>query len=301
MYLKKFNDYINLITEDINKLSNEYHLNDDEVVYKDLSLAIVPGSFKPPHKGHWEMVMKYVEKVDKVLILISNISTRAISSRPLSMANLKKLIKIKEFIEKNKLDQHDEILKILKFFDESIKDLNFDKLIENLNELEKLCDLYSKDEKLFIELKVMITSYESELNEKLFKSIRKAGNKEITPETSKEIFEIFINAYGLTDKVDVEVSSSASPITDTINFINYKCKNCKILLGVSEKGGDDSRWNGIEKSIKNETVEVIPSPVQVTTMISATDLRNNINNLQKEYFPENISNEDFEKIKELLS
>ena len=298
--LKKFDKFINFVLEEV-KSVQEYILNDDEVIYKDLTIAIVPGSFKPPHKGHWEMVLKYVDKVDKVLILISNISTKAISSRPLSMGNLKKLTKIKDFIIKNKLDKYDNINEIINFFDKAINDLNFDQLIEKLNDLEKICDLNSKEEKLFFELKAIITSYESELNEKLFKSIRKAGNKEITPETSKEIFEIFINAYNLNDKVSVEVSESASPITDTINFVNYKCKNCKILLGVSEKGGDDSRWNGINKTIKNDTVEVIPSPVQVTTMISATDVRNNINNLKKEYFPDKLSNEDFEKIKELLN
>ena len=298
--LKKFNEYINFVFEEV-KSVQEYVLNDDEVIYNDLTIAIVPGSFKPPHKGHWEMVLKYVDKVDKVLILISNISTKAISSRPLSMGNLKKLTKIKDFIVKNKLDKYDNINEIIVFFDKTINDLNFDQLIEKLNDLEKICDLNSNEEKLFFELKAIITSYESELNEKLFKSIRKAGNKEITPETSKEIFEIFINAYNLNDKVSVEVSESASPITDTINFVNYKCKNCKILLGVSEKGGDDSRWNGINKTIKNDTVEVIPSPVQVTTMISATDVRNNINNLKKEYFPDKLSNEDFEKIKELLN
>lgn len=298
--LKKLTEYINLIMEEIKK-SSDYILNENEVIFKDITLAIVPGSFKPPHKGHWEMVMKYVNMADKIIILISNISTKAISTRPLSMVNLKKLVKIKEYIIKNKLDSYDEISKIMEFFDNTVNDLNYEKLIEKFNELEKICDLYSKDEKLFLELKGLIVLYKKDLKEKLFKSIRKAGTKEITPETSKEIFEIYINAYNLKDKVSVEVSESPSPITDTINFINYKCKNCKILLGVSEKGGDDARWNGINKSIKNETVKVIPSPVQVTTMISATDVRNNINNLKKEYFPDKISNEDFEKIKGLLN
>ena len=69
---------------------------------------------------------------------------------------------------------------------------------------------------------------------------------------------------------------------------------------MSEKGGDDSRWNGIDRSIKNETVNVIPSPVSVKTMISATDLRNNISNLKKEYFPDKLSESDFNEIKKLL-
>lgn len=297
--LKKLTEFVNLFMEDI-KSSQEYILNDDEVVYKDLSIAIVPGSFKPPHKGHWEMIMKYVDKVDKVIILISNISTNAISSRPLSIANLKKLVKIKDFIQEKKLDKDEKISKIIEFFDSNVDTLNYNDLMKKFEELEKICDQYAKEDKLFLELKNLIILYEVELKEKIFKSIRKAGTREITPETSLQIFEIFINAYNLKDKVIASISESPSPITDTINFINYKCKNCKILLGVSEKGGDDARWNGINKSIKNETVEVIPSPVQVTTMLSATDVRNNIDNLKKEYFPDRISDEDFEKIKGLL-
>jgi cytidyltransferase-like protein len=35
------------------------------------TLAIVPGAFKPPHQGHADMVQKYADKADKVLILIS--------------------------------------------------------------------------------------------------------------------------------------------------------------------------------------------------------------------------------------
>ena len=35
------------------------------------SIAIVPGSFKPPHAGHLAMVQHYAEKNDEVLVLIS--------------------------------------------------------------------------------------------------------------------------------------------------------------------------------------------------------------------------------------
>ena len=59
--------------------------------YRDMTVAIVPGSFKPPNKGHREMVMAYVGMADKVIVLISNISKAAISSRPLSLTNLKEL------------------------------------------------------------------------------------------------------------------------------------------------------------------------------------------------------------------
>ena len=104
----KFYKLYNLIMEELNT-SSDYELKDEDVIYRDITLAIVPGSFKPPHKGHWEMVMNYIDKTDKILILISNISTKAISERPLSMANISKLIKIKKFISENNLEDIDEI------------------------------------------------------------------------------------------------------------------------------------------------------------------------------------------------
>lgn len=299
--LKKLDSYIKIIFEDIDK-SYKNDINDSEILYEDMTIAIVPGSFKPPHKGHWEMVMNYVnmKDVDKVIVLISNISTKAISNRSISMTNLNFLGKIKSFIEKNDIHT-DEIDEGLETIDKNIDNMTYSMLDEIFaKKFIPSCDQNYANEKKFIELKVMITDYMNGLHDKLFKSIRKAGDFEITPEISKEIFEIFVNAYNVSDKVDIEVSESASPITDTLGFVNYKCKNCTILLGVSEKGGDQSRWNGIEKSIKNDSVKIIPSPVKVETMISATDLRNNISNLKKEYFPNNLTNEDFNKIVELL-
>lgn len=301
--LKKLDSYIKVIFEDFDRdLNKEFQLNDSDILYSDITLAIVPGSFKPPHKGHWEMVMKYANnpEVDKVIIMISNISTQAISNRSMSLSNLKKLGKIKSFIEKNELhtDDIDEGFKIL---DGNIENISYSMLEEILEKkFIPSCENNIGIEKKFIDLKGMIIDYLDELKGKLFKSIRKAGDFEITPEVSRDIFKIFIEAYNLSDKVNVEISESASPITDTLGFVNYNCKNCKILLGVSEKGGDQSRWNGIERSIKNPTVEVIPSPVSVDTMLSATDLRNNISNLKKEYFPDKLSEKDFEKIKDLL-
>ena len=263
-------------------------------------IAIVPGSFKPPHKGHWEMVMNYVNKVDKVIVLISNISFKAISERSLSLSNLKQFGKIKQFAVDNKIT-NEKIELTFNEIESIVDGINFVALkgyLENLIDFSK--DVKDIDIKYVKKFQLMIQTYLNKLNETLFKSIRKAGNLEITPETSKEIFEIYAKAYGVENKVDIIVPDSASPITATVGFVNYNCKNCEILLGVSTKGGDEARWNGIEKSIKNETVKVVPSPVNVETMLSATDLRNNINNLKKEYFPDKITDNDFEKIKQIL-
>ncbi len=46
---------------------------DDPVVDSDFSktIAVVPGAFKPPHKGHLDMVRKYADLADEVIVLIS--------------------------------------------------------------------------------------------------------------------------------------------------------------------------------------------------------------------------------------
>lgn len=105
---------------------------------------------------------------------------------------------------------------------------------------------------------------------------------------------------GVNDKVEIQISQSASPITATFDLVENACQNCKILLGVSKKGGDEARWNGLKQSENNPTNEIIPMPVDVQTMLSATDLRNGINELKKEWFPDKLTEEDFSKIKEIL-
>ena len=46
-------------------------VDDDYTPTKKKTLAIVPGAFKPPHQGHADMVQKYANIADKVIILIS--------------------------------------------------------------------------------------------------------------------------------------------------------------------------------------------------------------------------------------
>ena len=50
---------------------NEDPVVDSEFVPKKKTVAIIPGAFKPPHQGHADMVQKYADKADKVIILIS--------------------------------------------------------------------------------------------------------------------------------------------------------------------------------------------------------------------------------------
>jgi hypothetical protein len=45
---------------------------DDERLKRKADIAFVPGSFKPPHKGHWDLVTSYLKDAEKVVVLISD-------------------------------------------------------------------------------------------------------------------------------------------------------------------------------------------------------------------------------------
>lgn len=36
------------------------------------TIALLGGSYKPPHAGHWHMVLEYLKMADKVIVIISN-------------------------------------------------------------------------------------------------------------------------------------------------------------------------------------------------------------------------------------
>lgn len=69
-------------TGDIKEQEDEFDIDDeddDPVVDADYpkSVAVVPGAFKPPHKGHLEMVRKYANMADEVVVIISKPTKQA--------------------------------------------------------------------------------------------------------------------------------------------------------------------------------------------------------------------------------
>ena len=310
--LNKFNTtFFNILCEEninnIEAISNDKNTIEDPK-YIDKTLAMVPGSFKPPHKGHWNMILEYTKIADYVYIFISNISTKVISNRSLSKSNLQPIAKLISKFEDKKNNYVDKTLYqfISNQFENLIRDsnlnmLNYNVLIKYIETIiNKINETKSTEFSEFVE---NLNKIKIDLDKKLFKSIRNTENNiEIEPETSKEIFEIFINRYGLTDKVFVEIPENPSPMAAVIPFVNDLCKDCTIYLGSSKKGGDEARWDSFLKSFeKNPTNYIIEYPVEVKTNLSATDLRNNITSLKREWFPEKITDADFNKIQELLT
>lgn len=202
----------------LNELKLLESVSDDKKFNK--TIALVAGSFKPPHFAHLYMVLEYVKQADKVIIIISD-------------------PKSKNAMRKTKLGTI------------------------------------------------------------------------ITPEMSKQIWEIYLKKYGIANKVDVIISPSPSPIGSMFEYIDSGAvDNCNIILGVSKKGDDLSRFKSVEKAYSDkDNVHILtPDKYAVNPFksngkeVSATDIRNNIDNFQKvkELLPEKLSDNDIQDIMKIL-
>ena len=52
-----------------------------EIVDAQRTVALVPGAFKPPHRGHLEMVQHYAEMADRVVIMVSPLARKTPSGK----------------------------------------------------------------------------------------------------------------------------------------------------------------------------------------------------------------------------
>ncbi len=58
---------------------------------KGSTIAVVPGAFKPPHKGHLEMIKNYAKLADKVIVFISPMSRELEDGTPVTFDISKKI------------------------------------------------------------------------------------------------------------------------------------------------------------------------------------------------------------------
>jgi hypothetical protein len=76
---------------------------------KERKVAVVPGSFKPPHVGHLEMVKKYADLADVVVILISPLPRKLPTGEDITFEMSKKIWQL--YIDDANLSEKVKILK----------------------------------------------------------------------------------------------------------------------------------------------------------------------------------------------
>lgn len=193
-------------------------LNESNQVFQK-TVALVGGSFKPPHAGHFAMVQEYAQKADQVVVLISD--------------------------------------------------------------------------------------------PKSAKSIRKTNlGTIITPEMAKQIWEIYIQRYGLTNKVVVDISPDPSPIGALYKYIDSNLNDVNVIFGVSTKGDDYKRFLSAPKYYEDNPHIHIMDPKENAVepfnnngvAISATDIRNNIDkpDVIAPMLPSKLTQQDIQQIMKIL-
>lgn len=138
--------------------------------------------------------------------------------------------------------------------------------------------------------------------------IRKTSTgKVITPEIAKEIWELYIDSTGLTN-VEVIISSLPSPVAAAYDYVMNNDDVDSVIFGASKKDNDWKRWATTKTYFAKHKPSVkILDPetyaVEPYENISATDIRNNIDRPEeiRKYLPKELSDEDFQKIVDLLN
>jgi hypothetical protein len=181
--------------------------NLSEAKKKSRTIAVVPGAFKPPHRGHVSMIKGYANLADKVVIMISPL--------PRELPN----------------------------------------------------------------------------------------GESVTAEMSIRLWEIYLEAEKLDNKVSVMKSPFSSPVRATFEFVSnlenipeFAQPGDTVLLGASTKGGDESRFSNDVQKYAREGVKVESKPIMPLGNYSATDMRKAIaNNNAKElikFLPNSIKNKN---------
>ena len=128
---------------------------------------------------------------------------------------------------------------------------------------------------------------------------------------AKDIFDIYNSRYGLKSKVKALISPEPSPITAAFKYIDNNLNDVNVILGVSKKGGDESRFKSVQKYYADNehihlvdpmTTAVDPYVGEDGKPVSATDARASLDNPDelKKFFPEKLTDSDISKILNIL-
>lgn len=133
-------------------------------------------------------------------------------------------------------------------------------------------------------------------------------NTFISPKDSKRIWNYYISELEL-ENVNAIISKDGSPVTQMIDLIR-NLNDCDVIIGVGKKNSDYEKYESLidsinaPKSVKilNVKENAYGSEDDALNTISASDVRNNINNEQfiRKSIPEGLKEETINKIIDIL-
>jgi phosphopantetheine adenylyltransferase len=223
-----------------------------------MNITIIPGSFKPPHKGHLSLIEKLIKDKNnsKIIILITK------KSRPLDSRFL--------YPEKSsKIELQNALIDYLPNEEDTIINLNKSLIIKKIKEL---------------------------IHTNILKSINAQQSLKIWKIYIKYLKDKYNNI--ILPKIICKICESNSMIKDTFNIVRTLFKNKKqIILMKSEKNKNNKRFNLFEKSFKKYVKTVLfPNIKDIDATGMRTSILNNDKDTFMKYLPKNIENNIKDKI-----
>ena len=229
------------------------------------NITIIPGSYKPPHKGHLSLIEKIIKKNNNSKIII------IISKKPRSLD--------KNFLymeKKSKIELQNALIKYFPLKKEEILLLNKKDIIVKINELIKNKLLKSVDDNQSYKIwKIYLKYLQKKYSKINFPKIilRKCENNNIILETNKVILEL---------------------------FHNEKAKN--IILMKSAKNENNSRFKLFEQRYsKYIKTQLFPNIKDIDATGMRTCILNNDKKKFIKYLPKNLEEKDINNIWKILS
>jgi hypothetical protein len=117
--------------------------------------------------------------------------------------------------------------------------------------------------------------------DEIFILISPREHKGVTADAAKDIWKIYLDRYGLSDRGDAYIATqlfpdAKSPVQATYEFIeNFVEEGDKVILVLGEKDIRDGRYNGAVKlgSERDVDVEIMPIPPQAGGMSASGDMK----------------------------
>lgn len=239
--------------------------------YINQNIGIYAGSFRIPYKEDIQIINQLLQSCNKVIIQISNVSQKNILNRPLSKTNL---LSLSKFLDDNNLNSQ-QIIQLKN----NIQNYTFKQICQVLK--KEKCD--------------KSIEFINQMQKKLFSTIQYYGEKQLTPQLIKQIFEILIS----DNRIQYVISKKPSPIIDTIDYVNQNCFNCNIkLISISDINSDMTTWQQLLNYFQqdNNIEQYFPKYKKI---LNRQDIIKQIlkDNGLKYY----TNNEEYNKIKEVLN